>query len=167
MIFIRNFFIIMITISLLFDYFSCLQLDCNTPIECYIKALDVLKKDRVEMYRITDQLEKKTDDLEKSMQGMLGEIKQQIETEIISVIKSLEDKLIKNNEKIISLEQEITNIKLNNQNKHYMYKEALIFQNIVEALEKGTISKMGNPVGWDELTHRINDWEKYNGKNGT
>ena len=31
-----------------------------------------------------------------------------------------------------------------------MYREALIYQNIYEALQGGVIAKSGNPPGWDQ-----------------
>ncbi len=47
-----------------------------------------------------------------------------------------------------------------NRKKHYLFypEEAVIYQNVFEALGNGTISKSGGPGGWDENTHRTNPW---------
>ena len=39
-----------------------------------------------------------------------------------------------------------------------MQKDAIIYNDIISLLEKGIISKNGNPIGWDELTHRTSPW---------
>jgi hypothetical protein len=45
-------------------------------------------------------------------------------------------------------------------NRFFMYKDAIIYHDIIEALEKNIISKIGNPSGWDENSWRVNLWNK-------
>ncbi len=58
------------------------------------------------------------------------------------------------------MEEIVSQMKVDRSNRYYMYKEAIIYQNIFEPLEKNIISKVGNPVGWDDQTHRVNEFNK-------
>ena len=48
----------------------------------------------------------------------------------------------------------------NNQNLNYLYKEAIIYQDIYQALNTGVIKKVGNPVNIDDTSFRVNPWNK-------
>jgi len=47
-----------------------------------------------------------------------------------------------------------------NQNLNYLYKEAIIYQDIFQALNTGVIKKVGNPVNIDDTSFRVNPWNK-------
>ncbi len=42
----------------------------------------------------------------------------------------------------------------------YMYfpEDAVIYQNVFDALQNSAIAKSGNPVGWDEGSYKVNPW---------
>jgi len=42
--------------------------------------------------------------------------------------------------------------------QNFIYRDARIYQDIFEALEKQVFSKLGNPNAWDETSYRINTW---------
>jgi len=44
--------------------------------------------------------------------------------------------------------------------RHLIYKDAIVYQDVFESLEEGLISKIGNPTGWDETTHAVNPWNR-------
>jgi hypothetical protein len=47
-----------------------------------------------------------------------------------------------------------TNLSNNYTNiKFYMYKEAIIYQDMMSIYKNGTIQKYNNPIGWDETTY--------------
>jgi hypothetical protein len=136
-----------VTITLIISFSFTNTLDCSTPIDCYAKAVDAINRDRQEMRNFEDSVNKQTE-----------EIKTKFDTEFVEKLKILEEGLDFSLKKILSLELEISQMKKNNADRHYMYKEALIYQDIFEALELGVISKYGSPFGWDELSYRVNEW---------
>ena len=113
-----------VTITLIISFSFTNTLDCSTPIECYAKAVDAINRDRQEMRKFEDSVNKETE-----------EIKTKLNSELVEKLKLLEDRLDSSLNKILSLELEISQMKKNNADRHYMYKEALIYQNIFEALE--------------------------------
>jgi hypothetical protein len=44
--------------------------------------------------------------------------------------------------------------------RHYMYKDAIIHQEVFEALNQLIIQKIGNPGGWDESSYKVNPWNQ-------
>ena len=44
--------------------------------------------------------------------------------------------------------------------RQYMYKDAIIFHDIIDSLNKGIIKRVGNPRGNDENSFRINPWQQ-------
>ncbi len=101
-----------------------------------MKAIELLNNDRKEMRYTTDKLQK-------LITCTVDEIKEKLETDIINRINEIETKYSKQIQelsgKIVILENEINYLKLTSENKHYMYIDALVYQNIFEALEKGII----------------------------
>jgi hypothetical protein len=62
------------------------------------------------------------------------------------------------NDGFVKIKEEFKEMKANSENKNHIYKEAITYHNIIQAIETGVVSKSGNPVGWNEITHRSNTW---------
>ncbi len=54
------------------------------------------------------------------------------------------------------MQYQINNI--TNPDKFYMYKDAIIYQEIMSIYHNGTIQKYNNPTGWDETTYSTSPW---------
>jgi len=44
--------------------------------------------------------------------------------------------------------------------RHYMYKDAIIYHDIFDAFSQFIMSKIGDPQGWDETSYKVNPWNK-------
>jgi hypothetical protein len=127
----------------------------------YVK--EISRKDRGEMHNNSEELNK-----------IIGGLKKKIEDELVKRIEDLEEKLNVSNEvikasdnklksseeKIKILEEKIISINEKNENMHFMYKEAIIHQDIIEVLDKGLISKLGEPISWDDHTYREKQYSR-------
>ena len=40
----------------------------------------------------------------------------------------------------------------------YLPEHAIIYDNIIAALQANIIKKVGNPSGWDETSYKVNPW---------
>jgi len=141
---------------------------CNTPQECYDQSKNLLNEDRYNRRN-------NKSDFEAFIDEQFNETKKEIANEIIQIEskwnitkeayqKKLDDNLeqFKTEYEIIKplfdvLKQKIENQEVLNEKRNHMYKEAIIYDDIINSLEKGIISKVGNPSSWDENTYRSNN----------
>ena len=156
---------IIILLCLISIYYSQ---DCTTPLDCYTKANQQLQRDRDEMRNLKNNLEEIINNKAKLIEDKLNE-------KIANIIKQLTEDFEKRindfngknhqsletmNNNISLINNDVKDLKHVNSNRHFLYKESIIYQDIFYALENGIISKMGNPSGWDETSFRINLWNK-------
>jgi hypothetical protein len=139
--------------------------ECKTPFDCVIKALELVKRDREDMYRIRDQMSSLIVEVNKKMDEKISQIKSDLETKFFQLTQNFTAKLEEYKKTIDTdfneIKSEFDIFKTSVENKNHMYREADIYDNIIDALEKNIVQKSGNPTNWDELSYRKNPW---NGK---
>jgi hypothetical protein len=134
--------------------------ECKTPQDCYNQANIMLNKDRSEIRTLADKITNDSYSFEQQIKDAINDIKTKIEGDYLIKLKNLETAQQESLEQVKILEEEIAQMKLDRMNKYFMYKEAIIYQNIFEPLEKNIISKVGNPVGWDDQSYRVTEFNK-------
>ncbi len=143
--------------------------DCKSP--CLVKTMDKIKSDRKEMYSLRDQminmitdinnkLDRKFSEFKTEIDMKISEISSNMKNQINSLTSNITDSFSHIKEEFDVLKDDLTN-GIEKKNNLYFEKEALIYDNIFTALEKGIVAKNGNPIGWDDLLYRKNPW---NGK---
>lgn len=167
----RNLFLAIKLNHILFSIFSILifssvqikcENECSTPFDCVLKALEMVKRDRQEMYNIRDQMNSLIETVDKKINEKIAEIKNDVDNklkEITSNVNNQVDNLSKKiNEDFSKIKDDFEQMKTTIQNKNHLYREAIIHDNIISALDTGIISKSGAPIGWDDLSYRKNPW---------
>ena len=136
--------------------------ECKTPFDCLLKAMEMIKRDRQDMYNIRDQMSTLVTSVDKKISDKLNEIKNEIDIKLSDFNKRSQDELenlkTKINSDFTKIKDEFDQMKNSIENKNHLYREAIIYDNIISAYEGGIISKSGNPIGWDDLSHRKNPW---------
>jgi hypothetical protein len=133
---------------------------CSTPADCYVKAIAVIERDRNEIGKVSEKIQKINIESKKKINEMLDDIKKHIEKEILEKFTPIENSINSRNQKLISISSDLNKIKDNSKNQQKMYEDAIIYQDPIMALETGVINKLGNPIGWDEQTYRIKTYER-------
>ncbi len=133
---------------------------CTTPVDCYIKAIAVIERDRNEIGKVSEKIQNINIESKKKINEMLDDIKKHIEKEILEKFTPIENSINSRNQRLISISSDLNKIKDSNKNQQKMYEDAIIYQDPIMALETGVINKLGNPIGWDEQTYRINTYER-------
>ena len=64
---------------LVLNIYAYCEVDCGTPVECYVKAIAILKSDREEMIRKIDSMQQKLDDTYKKYEELLSQTKLECE----------------------------------------------------------------------------------------
>ena len=169
---------------------STTQLNCRTPLECFHISSSQYIKDKDEMKDIKSSIEnllqKQSLLLDGKYNQIMSDVQNKIDSKITnkinqvstqqydyqSIIDNLNKKLIEKIEKISAdVNSNIADVQIKNvvrsgddnsmsPNRHYLYKEAIIYQDIYQALNTGVIKKVGNPVNIDDTSFRVNPWNK-------
>ena len=169
---------------------STTQLNCRTPLECFHISSSQYIKDKDEIKDIKSSIEnllqKQSLLLDGKYNQIMSDVQNKIDSKITnkinqvstqqydyqSIIDNLNKKLIEKIEKISAdVNSNIADVQIKNvvrsgddnsmsPNRHYLYKEAIIYQDIYQALNTGVIKKVGNPVNIDDTSFRVNPWNK-------
>jgi hypothetical protein len=158
-----------ILILLVLVIISCCDSDCN-PLECAIKnSIDLLNKDRDTINSLQAKMDsfqafiiKLLDDsistIKIDVYNKLRDFSSQTNLNINALIESLTSPFLNLKNDLDILKNSLANNLVNSENKNHMYKDSLIYQNIVNAYNTGIVVKSGDPYGWDETTYRTNLW---------
>jgi len=160
-------FKVLIIIMIQLTFTTCID-PCKTGHDCYLQSLQLLNEDRVNLRNMHDEIhsfiEKATIDNQKEVEDDFAkmDIEWNAKTEqytknfsnFMNEVKKAEDTILPD---VNDLKNKITTQKQLNFNRNYMYKEAIIYDNIITALEQGIVIKYGGPAGWDENSYRNNN----------
>jgi len=158
----KNFLIASCAILILISIPIKCDAECATPFDCVLKAMEMIKRDRQEMYNMRDQMNDLISSVDKKINDKIGEIKTEINEKLNNITegvqKEIENLKTNINNDFSKIKEEFNQMKNSTQTKNHMYTEAIVYDNIIDAYETGIISKSGNPIGWDDLTYRKNSW---------
>lgn len=100
--------------------------------------------------------------VDKKISDKLNEIKSEIDVKLSNFTKGIQDEVanLKTNieNDFTKIKEEFDQMKNSIQNKNNLFREAIIYDNIVNAYETGLVRKSGNPIGLDDLSYRKNPW---------
>ena len=153
--------------------------DCGSPLDCYTKAYQQLQKDREEMRNLKSYLEsliitqsqtieenanKKiiniTNEFKTDFQRQIDELRRNNTQEFQMIHTNINVQFDLTNQNISKVNSDVADLKKVNVERHYIYKDAVIHHEILNALDSGIVSKYGNPSGWDSNSYRVTLWNK-------
>jgi hypothetical protein len=136
--------------------------NCISETNYYTESLKKLQEERDSFKILFDQNQKSISSFEIKLADQAALLKEQ------AALLKEQAALLKEQAALISelktsndlLKTQFNDFQKQSTDKFYMFKESIIYQNIIDAYDKGVISKMGSPSGWDDTTHRVTEWNQ-------